>query len=170
MPAPLSYPQEDSMTDTGVDPSTRPIAPGLFSWPEHPQLIAGSCAACGTTTFPAQSSCPRCTGADMREVPLATRGRLWTWTVQGFEPKTPYAGEGPFEPYGVGYVEVAAEAEGASPVLVESRLSENRADRLQIGVEMELEIVPFRHDEEGHQLVTFSFRPALPSDPPAPTA
>lgn len=137
-----------------------PIATGLFSWPERPHLIASSCAACGTTTFPSQSSCPRCTGSDMRQVALATRGRLWSWTIQGFEPKTPYAGEGPFEPYGVGYVELAAETQGASEVLVESRLGENHPDRLHIGDEMELCIVPFRHDAEGHQLVTFSFRPA----------
>lgn len=144
---------------SATDPAARPIAEGLFAWPDRPHLIGGSCAQCGTTTFPRQASCPRCTGSDMREVPLATRGRLWTWTIQGFEPKAPYAAEGPFEPYGVGYVELAAEAEGASPVLVESRLSENTADRLRIGDEMELRIVLFRHDADGHQLVTFSFRP-----------
>ena len=96
----------------------------------------------------------------MHQVALATSGRLWTWTIQGFEPKTPYAGEQPFRPYGVGYVELAAEAEGASPVLVETRLSEHDADRLRIGQEWELEIVPFRRDPDGHQLVTFSFRPS----------
>lgn len=147
-----------------------PVSSGLFTWPEEPRLIAGSCADCGTTTFPAQSSCPRCTGSDMREVFLATRGRLWTWTIQGFEPKSPYAAEAPFEPYGVGYVELAAEAEGASAVLVESILSENRADRLHIGEDMELQLVPFRHDGEGRQLVTFCFRPAQPSGPPAAPA
>ncbi len=148
-----------------VSPDAVPIAPGLFTWPEQPRLIGGSCRDCGTTTFPAQSSCPRCTGADMREVLLATRGPLWTWTIQGFEPKPPYAGEGPFEPYGVGYVELAAEAEGASAVLVEGRLSESSADRLRIGDEMEVEMAPFRHDAEGRQLVTFSFRAAGASDP-----
>ncbi len=151
---------EASVIDPGVDPTARPIADGLFTWPESPHLVGGSCVECGTTTFPKQSSCPRCTGSEMREVPLATRGRLWTWTIQGFEPKPPYAGEGPFEPYGVGYVELAAEAEGASAVLVESRLSENSPERLRIGDERELRIVPVRHDADGRQLVTFSFRPA----------
>jgi uncharacterized OB-fold protein len=149
-----------SVVDDSDEPAARPIADGLFSWPDDPHLIGGSCARCGTTTFPKQGSCPRCTGSDMREVPLATRGRLWTWTIQGFEPKPPYAGEGPFSPYGVGYVEVAAEAEGASAVLVESRLGDCTADALRIGADMELEIVPFRHDSDGHPLVTFSFRPA----------
>jgi uncharacterized OB-fold protein len=149
-----------SVADSQVEPTARPIADGLFTWPDHPHLIGASCAACGTTTFPQQASCPRCTGSDMREVALATRGRLWTWTIQGFEPKPPYAGEGPFSPYGVGYVELAAEADGASPVLVESRLSQSHPDALQIGAEMDLQIVPFRHDADAGQLVTFSFRPA----------
>jgi uncharacterized OB-fold protein len=97
---------------------------------------------------------------EMREVALATRGRLWTWTIQSFEPKSPYAGEGPFTPYGVGYVELAAEEEGASSVLVESPLSVATPERLHIGADMDLEIVPFRHDENGNQVVTFFFRPA----------
>jgi len=151
---------ERSVIDPAVESTARPIADGLFSWPESPRLLGSSCIDCGTTTFPQQASCPRCTGAQMREVPLAIRGRLWTWTIQRFEPKPPYAAEGTFEPYGVGYVEVAAEAEGASAVLVESRLSENTPERLRIGDEMELQIVPFRHDADGHQLVTFAFRPA----------
>jgi uncharacterized OB-fold protein len=151
------------VVDPSVGADARPIAEGLFSWPDSPRLIGGSCAECGTTTFPRQAGCPRCTGSDIRDVPLATRGRLWTWTIQGFEPKTPYAGEGTFEPYGVGYIELAAEAEGASPVLVESRLTENTADVLRIGDEMDLCIVPFRHDAEGHQLLTFAFRPASAS-------
>lgn len=137
----------------------RPVADGLFSWPDNPRLIASSCNGCGTTTFPTQTTCPRCTGSDMREVKLATRGRLWTWTIQGFEPKPPYLGPTPFEPYGVGYVELAADEEGASPVLVESRLSESTPQRLAIGAEMELEIVPFRRDDDGTDVVTFSFRP-----------
>lgn len=154
-----------SVIDPAVDPKARPIAEGLFTWPDAPRLLGGSCSECGTTTFPQQASCPRCTATEMREVPLATRGRLWTWTVQGFEPKSPYAGEGTFEPYGVGYVELAAEAEGASAVLVETRLTEHGDDRLQIGDEMDLLFVPFRHDQDGQQLVTFAFRPA--SGPPA---
>src|SRR5262245_2596804 len=111
------------IADMPIDSTARAIANGLFTWPDHPHLIGASCAACGTTTFPKQATCPRCTGTEMREVTLATRGKLWTWTIQRFQPKPPYAGEGPFTPYGVGYVELAAEEEGASAVLVESRLS-----------------------------------------------
>jgi uncharacterized protein len=96
----------------------------------------------------------------MREVALATRGTLWSWTIQGFEPKSPYAGDGPFAPYGVGYVELAALAEGAAAVLVESRLTSAEPGELHIGDEVELVIVPFRQDADGHEVVTFAFGPA----------
>ncbi len=140
--------------------TTVPVAEGLFTWPDAPHLVGGSCLHCGTTTFPTQAACPRCTRTTMREVALATRGTLWTWTIQGFEPKSPYAGDGPFAPYGVGYVELAALADGAAAVLVESRLTVADPEELHIGDEVELVIVPFRHDADGRELVTFAFRPA----------
>jgi uncharacterized OB-fold protein len=89
----------------------------------------------------------------MEERLLHETGKLWTFTVQGFRPKEPYAGPAEFEPYGVGYVELPGE------VMVESRLTEHRPDQLQIGQEMELVIVPFRQDDEGNQVVTFAFQP-----------
>ena len=135
-----------------------PVASGLFSWPDRPRLIGSVCAGCATTTFPAQLSCPRCTGTDVLQVPLATSGRLWTWTIQGFEPKPPYLADGPFQPYGVGYVELATE-DGGGSVLVESRLTEADPDRLEIGAEMTLTFVPLRRDDDGSQVVTFAFAP-----------
>ena len=110
--------------------------------------------------FPFQAAGPRCTRMSVREVALATRGTLWSWTIQGFEPKPPYAGDGPFAPYGVGYVELAALADGAAAVLVESRLTVAEPGELHIGDQVELVIVPFRHDADSHELVTFAFGPA----------
>ena len=53
-----------------------------------------------TSRLPSQASCPRCTGTDVSERLLAREGTLWTWTVQGFRPKSPpYAGPAEFEPY-----------------------------------------------------------------------
>ena len=139
--------------------TTRPIADGLFTWPDEPRLVGGSCRTCRTTTFPRQASCPRCTGSDIEDAPLARRGVLWSWTVQGFEPKRPYRADGPFEPYGVGSVELEADGPGSS-VLVESRLTESDPDHLRIGDEMDLVILPICHDETGDELVTFAFAPA----------
>lgn len=134
------------------------IAEGLFTWPsDEPRLIGSRCLACGTTTFPRQSSCPKCTGSETEERLLSRTGSLWSFTVQGFRPKTPYTGPEDFEPYGVGYVELPGE------VLVEARLTESDPERLEIGAAMELAVVPFGRDDSGNDVVTFAFRP-VPSD------
>ena len=122
-----------------------PADEGLFSWPDEPRLIGGSCTACGTTTFPSQLSCPRCTGTDVRAVPLATTGRLWTWTVQAFEPKAPYrTPDAGFTPYGVGYVDLG-------DVIVESRLLGDPA-LFEIGMPMRLTLLSLWADQ-----VTYAF-------------
>ena len=137
--------------------ASAPIADGIFEWPAaDPQLIGGRCTSCGTTTFPYQDGCPRCGARPLETTPLGRRGRLWAWTTQEFPPPAPpYAGaHGPdFEPFAVGYVELPGE------LRLEARLTEHRPDRLRIGMEMELVIIPFAADDAGVQLMTFAFRP-----------
>lgn len=136
----------------------KPIQPGLFTWPaEHPQLLGSRCLNCGEVAFPPQPDCRHCSGNETETIPIGDRGTLWTWTIQSFMPKNPYNSdetEETFRPYGVGYVEMPG------GVRVESRLMENRAEELEIGMPMELVIVPFRKDEEGNELMTFAFRRA----------
>ena len=133
------------------------FAPDVFTWPsDEPQLIGGRCASCGAVTFPRPVSCARCGSIEVDEHLLPRRGTLWTFTTQDFLPKEPYAGgETPetFEPYGVGLVQLGDE------VRVESRLTENDPERLRIGMEMELVIVPFRTDADGTEVMTFAFAP-----------
>jgi uncharacterized OB-fold protein len=141
----------------------RPVAEGLFTWPaDEPQLIGSRFPESGVVTFPRQASCPRTSSTVVEDVLLPREGRLWSWTIQGFLPKSPpYAGkETPqtFEPYGVGYVELELEG-GDGGVIVESRLTENDPDRLAIGLPVELVIVPFTTDEDGTEVVTFAFAP-----------
>lgn len=140
--------------------ATRPVAAGL--WVEReggPRLLGSTCRDCGTTTFPQQSSCPRCTGEEIAPAELPRQGSLWSFTVQAFEPKPPYRGSTPFVPYGVGYVDLG-------PVLVEARLTEADPDRLAIGMTVELVVEPLRHEPDGTTVVTFAFAPATA----APTA
>jgi uncharacterized OB-fold protein len=86
---------------------------------------------------------------------LATTGTLWTFTIQGFPPKSPYLeADRPFRPYGVGYVDLG----GA--VLVESRLVADDLAALRIDMPMELVLEPFHRDEAGEDIVTFAFAPA----------
>jgi len=108
--------------------------------------------------FPVQSGCPKCAGSDTEPVELERRGTLWTWTIQGFPPKSPpYLGNddpATFEPFGVGYVELPGQ------VKVETRLTVSDPAQLQIGMEMELVIVPLTTDDAGDEIVTFAFAPA----------
>ena len=134
---------------------TAPIADGLFTWPsDEPRLIGGVCRACRAVSFPRPASCARCTSTKIEEHLLSRAGTLWSWTVQRFEPKEPYIGSGPFEPYGVGYVDLAGE------VLVESRLTTADPLQLEIGQPVELVVEPMASDADGRTLVTFAFRPA----------
>ena len=133
--------------------SARAVAPGLFEVRGgQPYLVGSACTHCGTTTFPQQSGCPRCTRTDMQVRELPRTGVLWSWTVQAFRPKSPYVGPEPFEPYGVGYVDLG-------DVIVESRLTVSDRDRLRIGAPVELVLEPFRVAEDGTQVLTFAFAP-----------
>jgi len=134
-----------------------PVAEGIFTWPaDEPQLIGSRCADCGIITFPTQDSCPRCASTDMDSHLLARRGWLWAWTTQEFPPPSPpYTGPGAdaFGPFGVGYVELDGD------VKVETRITEADPEALDIGMEMELVLLPFRTDDDGNEVVTFAFRP-----------
>lgn len=135
-----------------------PVADRVFTWPsDEPQLVGSRCAACGTVVFPAQHDCPRCGADDMAEHLLPRTGTLWTFTTQEFLPKEPYAGpetEETFGGFALGYVQLDDE------VMVEARLTERDPARLEIGMPMELVVVPFTTDADGNEVVTYAFRPA----------
>lgn len=132
--------------------SERLIDTRLFADADGSVLRGAQCPTCGTATFPAQESCPRCGGAEMAEVALPVTGKLWSFTIQCFEPKAPYRGRGEFEPFGVGYVDLG-------PVIVESRLTVNDPAALSIGQPMRLTTIPAFDDEDGTVVRTFAFAP-----------
>jgi uncharacterized OB-fold protein len=95
------------------------------------RLVAGACRECETQIFPVRPRCPSCGSSDLAETLLPERGALWTWTTQGFEPKSPpYVPDGDFVPFAVGYVEFEGH------LRVEGRLTESDPNRLRIGMPM----------------------------------
>ncbi|MGC6331530.1 Zn-ribbon domain-containing OB-fold protein [Rhizorhabdus sp. FW153] len=111
------------------------IAEGLFTDEASPRLIGGRNRNSGRIVFP----CPP--GAEFEPWPLAREGRLWSFTVQRYRPKSPpYAGPEAFRPWIVGYVELPGE------VIVESRVVNIGFDEVQIGMELELTFVPLDPD------------------------
>jgi len=147
-------------TEAATDPDAgRLLDPSLFVRVDDPaapwRLVGSRCGTCGAVTFPAQASCPRCTGEDVSAHPLADRGTVWASTVQRFSPKTPYLGaDGSLPPFGGGYVDLAGE------VIVETRLVGDPAD-LAIGatVSLTLEALP---GGDGEPVWTFAFAPTEP--------
>ena len=124
---------------------------------DGPRLKGSRCIDCGTFAFPAQKSCQRCSGTNIEPSLLADKGVLWTFTIQGFPPKSPpYRGNADlatFVPFGVGYVELPGE------VKVETRLTESDPSKLHIGMEVRLVIVPLRVDPDGTEVMMFAFEP-----------
>src|SRR5947208_17164270 len=131
----------------------KPVAEGLIAGtPDNPRLIGSRCRNCGTVAFPRQASCQACMSEDVEQHLLARTGPLWTWTIQCFPPKSPpYNGKADdFQPYGVGYVELGGE------VRVEGILTESDPDELEIGMAMELTLVPAPGRSDA---MTFAFKP-----------
>ena len=130
----------------------KPIADILFTWPsDSPKLIGSKDTETGRYYFPAKNSNTH------ERVELSRKGKLWTWTVQRFLPKTPFIGQvapEDFKPYAVGYIELPGE------IMVESRLVGVEPENLEIGMEMELTIEPFVKNEEGEELLIFAFKPS----------
>lgn len=111
------------------------IAEGLFTDEATPRLIGGRHRQSGRIVFP----CPP--GEEFEPWPLAREGKLWSFTVQRYRPKSPpYAGPEAFRPWIVGYVELPGE------VIVESRVVGIGFDEVRIGMELELTLVPLDPD------------------------
>ncbi|MGH8978909.1 MAG: Zn-ribbon domain-containing OB-fold protein [Acidimicrobiia bacterium] len=92
----------------------------------------------------------------MATVALADRGTLFTFTTQDYLPKAPYGGpetEDDFRGFAVGYVELPGE------VIVETRLTGCSVGDLRIGMPVRLVVVPFKHDADGTEVVTYAFEP-----------
>lgn len=111
-----------------------PIAEGLFVDGPEPALIGGRDKASGRIVFP----CP----ADRERFDpflLPRDGRIWSWTVQRFPPKSPpyLDAESPFQPFAIAYVELP----GAT--IVEARLNGFRFEDLKVGLPCRLVLVPF---------------------------
>lgn len=126
----------------------RPIADGLFTDSNPPQLIGGRDVNSGRIVFP----CPD--NARFEPVPLKREGTLWSYTIQRFRPKSPpYAGPEAFAPWAIGYVELPGET------IVEARIANVDFDDIEIGMPLRLTTVGL--DPEAQDT------PALPAFEPA---
>jgi uncharacterized OB-fold protein len=132
--------------------NARPVADNLFKTAPEPRLIGARLRSTGRLVFPAPAD-----RDTFETVELPHHGRLWSYTMQRFAPKSPpYRADAPFRPFALGYIELP----GA--LIVESPLIDVAFDALHIGMPMELATFVLRR-EEGNSILMFAFRPQVGS-------
>lgn len=112
-------------------------------------LIGSKCQACGAVAFPKRAVCHKCLGEDVAEIPLSRRGKLASFTVawaapQGFKP-----------PLMQGYIDLP---EG---VRLFSLITgpEPSPYALELGQDMDLGFEQIGTDDDGNQIVAYTFKP-----------
>jgi uncharacterized OB-fold protein len=130
--------------------------PAVEGWfrvdPDDPRLLGTRCTSCGAVFFPRETFyCrnPECSGSAFEELPLSRRGRLWSFTDNGYPPPEPYVAREPFEPYAV----AAVELEDEKMVVLGQVVPGVAVGSLEVGMEMELVIDTLYEDDENEYLV-----------------
>ena len=130
-----------------------PLKEGLFKLPSSPSekgyLIGSRCRTCDETFFPKRVYCASCTGKDLEELALSTKGKIHTFTISRVVPpgsimKAPY---------------VIAQIRLPEGVQVTSVLKDCDLEALDIGMDVELVIEKVMEDEEGNEVMAFKFKP-----------
>ncbi len=128
-----------------------PLKEGLFKLPSTPSergyLIGSRCRTCGETFFPKRVYCANCTGKDLEEIALSTKGKIHTFTISREVPP----GSIMQAPYAIVQVRLP---EGA---LVTSVLTDCDLEALDIGTDAQLVIEKVMEDEEGNDIMAFKF-------------
>jgi uncharacterized OB-fold protein len=144
---------------TMTEKTNAPAVEGLFTMDRHePRLLGTRCRTCGTYFFPAEKTfCrnPSCDQADLEEVPLSRRGKVWSYTSASYKPPAPFVAKEPFEPFAIAAVEL--EAEG---ITVLGQVADGvTVDALTTGMSMELVLRELYQDDE-HVYYTWNWKPA----------
>ena len=140
----------------------KPRVPAIEGWftldDAAPALLGSRCKSCGTYFFPKEAAfCrnPECAGNEFEEVPLSTRGKLWSFTDNRYPPPKPYVASDPFEPYAVAAVELERE----KMVILGQVAKGVGTDQLAAGAEMELVLETLYEDDDNEYLI-WKWRPA----------
>ena len=136
-----------------------PAVEGWFTLDDgEPALLGTRCTTCGTVFFPREErSCrnPECDGAELTEVRLSNRGRVWSYTNTCYQPPAPYMPRtDPFEPFTLAAVELPDE----QLVVLGQVVDGVGVDDLSVGTEVELVLDTLFEDDET-ETVVWKWRP-----------
>jgi uncharacterized OB-fold protein len=133
-----------------------PIKDGMMVLPspdgEPGHLLGSKCRDCEELFFVERQICENCNGQNLETTTLSSTGKLYAFSVMYYPAPPPYQKPDPFEPYGVGWIELP---EG---LVLYSLLTENDPEKLKIGMDVELSIECFRQDEDGNDIMVTRFR------------
>lgn len=144
-----------------------PVIEGWFTTGPEPALLGTRCAACGTVFFPrAAGLCrnPACSGRDLEEVELSRTGTVWSCTDARYQPPPPYLAAGPYEPFAIAAVELAAE----QLVVLGQVATGYGVEDLAVGSLVEL-VIETLHELDGVPQLVWRWKP-LPAAAIAATA
>ena len=130
-----------------------PAIEGWLSMDENnPQLLGYLDEESGTYFFPKDVSISHAPGfadAELKEVALSNRGKLWSYTTNHYKPPEPYVSPEPFEPYTVAAVELTKER-----MVVLGQLADGvDPNDVEVGQEMQLVLGTLYEDDENEYVV-----------------
>ena len=136
-----------------------PAVEGWFTLAaERPALLGTRCKACVTVLFPREETfcrSPLCQGTEFEELELSRRGRLWSYTNNGYQPPAPYVPvTDPYQPFAV----AAVELEHERMVVLGQVLAGVGVADLEVGMEMELVLDTLSEDAE-NEYVVYKWKP-----------
>jgi hypothetical protein len=136
-----------------------PLVEGLFKLGSSPgeksYLIGRRCKSCGAYFYPNTGHqkvvCLNCLGRDLEEVPLNSRGKLYSYTISTVAPE--FALVKP--PYAIGVILLEKENE----IVWATSTPDCNLKALRVDMDVELVFVKVKEDEEGNDVMAYEFKP-----------
>jgi hypothetical protein len=122
-----------------------------------PHLIGNRCRACGDFFFPKARLCrnPECGKMDLEDVLLSNRAKVWSFTLNYYQPPPPYVPKGEFAPYGIVVAELVEEK-----LMIMAPLADHcEYEQLQFGMDVEMVFEPLYRDAEGNDHIIWKWKP-----------
>jgi hypothetical protein len=144
-----------------VTPAERvPFKPGFLAGNlatlDNVRLAGSRCRACGVALLGRRRRCENCSSRDVEDATFGLQGTIYTFTVQRYPPPPPFAARQPWQPRAVAWVDLEAGGPRVlAPIL-------GPAEKVAIGLPVVAQFEVAWRDEEGREVVGFSFRPAPP--------
>lgn len=126
---------------------------GLFDMSAgEPALLGARCLGCATIYFPSTGYCrnPDCHAKKVEHYRLPTRGSLYSFTVQRYQPPPLFRMED-WSPYAIGLVDLG------SGLQVMGMLEGIALDEIRVGMALRLVVAPLFADPQRGAVLTYKF-------------